>query len=128
MSAGTKVAIAIVVLFAAVLGVYYGFGGPAEEGLGIAAAEAEPVQEVFEAQEQASPPVAQPPAASAMPRGTLTRAVEQALRAEGLDTRSSGSGEPQDAGTPSDLGDAPPLGSAPGLIRRGPVMLPPSSR
>ena len=28
MSAGTKVTIAIVVLFAAVLGVYYGFGGP----------------------------------------------------------------------------------------------------
>ena len=28
MSAGTKVSVAIVVLFAAVLGIYYGFGGP----------------------------------------------------------------------------------------------------
>jgi nucleoid-associated protein YgaU len=32
MSAGTKVTIAVVVLFAALLGVYYGFGGPGSEG------------------------------------------------------------------------------------------------
>lgn len=33
MSAGTKVTVAIVVLFVAVLGIYYGFGGPGPTGL-----------------------------------------------------------------------------------------------
>ena len=46
MTAATKVTVAIVVLFAAVLGIYYGFGGPGGAGLApselLPPAEAEP--------------------------------------------------------------------------------------
>jgi nucleoid-associated protein YgaU len=75
MSAATKVTIAVAILFAAVLGIYYGFSGSAREGpieeappvaqSPLPAPEAEPA-----AREQASPPPA--PVSPAAPGGAGT--------------------------------------------------------
>jgi nucleoid-associated protein YgaU len=67
MSAATKVTIAVVVLFAALLGVYYGFGRRGQE----AAPEPQPPAEPAEAQPADEPLPA--------PQGVLTSSVEQAI-------------------------------------------------
>jgi nucleoid-associated protein YgaU len=78
MSAGTKVSVAIVVLFAAVLGVYYGFGGPNGPlpAASLPPAEADPIIETT--------PIGQPvQAANDSNSGDLARTIEQALWSQG---------------------------------------------
>lgn len=82
MSAGTKVTVAIVVLFAAVLGIYYGFGGP--DGTGampadlLPPAEQEPAVVAGSVDETAAAPVNRTRAGS-----DLARSIEEALWAQG---------------------------------------------
>ncbi len=76
MSAGTKVSIAIVVLFAAVLGIYYGFGGPDGEGPAELLPPAEdPIVEAG--------PVDEPAGTEKDRGGDLARTIEEALWSQG---------------------------------------------
>jgi nucleoid-associated protein YgaU len=80
MSAGTKVTIAIVVLFAAVLGIYYGFGGP--DGAGqlsaglLPPAEEDPLVETSSIDEPIQ-------AADTSSSDDLARTIEEALWTQG---------------------------------------------
>ena len=80
MSAGTKVSVAIVVLFVSVLGIYYGFGGP--DGAGplpaelLPPAEEDPIIEADPVGESAR-------AAQDTTGGDLARTIEEALWSQG---------------------------------------------
>lgn len=95
MSAATKVTIAIVVLFAAVLGVYYGFGGPD----GTAAVPPELLPPAEQDPVASATPVPDPPASTPVSEptaGTLANSIEQALWAQGesaADTAAPGGGD-----------------------------------
>jgi nucleoid-associated protein YgaU len=90
MSAGTKVTIAVVVLFAALLGVYYGFGGP---GSGAVPDELPPADE--DRAELAPIDGSLPPSPAAdvasQPPGVLAASVEQAI-GDGPNTAPQGFG------------------------------------
>jgi len=80
MSAGTKVTVAIVVLFAVVLGIYYGFGGPGSAGL--------TPMEVLPPAEQDPDSVAVEPAVAQDPTGAvavdlLGQSIEETLWPQG---------------------------------------------
>ncbi len=76
MSAGTKVSVAIVVLFVAVLGIYYGFGGP--EGAGPAELLPPAEDPIVEAG-----PVDEPAGPAEDRGGDLARTIEEALWSQG---------------------------------------------
>lgn len=80
MSAGTKVTVAIVVLFAAVLGVYYGFGGPGSAGL--TPAEVLPPAEQDPDSPAVEPAVVQDPT-GAVAVGLLGQSIEETLWPQG---------------------------------------------
>ncbi len=78
MSAGTKVAIAVTVLFVLVLGVYYGFTGPIGHSAGGVEAAAEAEAPGAEAPGQAGPQLFPPQQAAVQPaQGILGAAVDQ---------------------------------------------------
>ena len=77
MSAGTKVSVAIVVLFVAVLGIYYGFGGP--DGAGPAELLPPAEDPIVDAG-----PVQEPAMAETDTSGSdLARTIEEALWSQG---------------------------------------------
>ncbi|MEE8458659.1 MAG: LysM peptidoglycan-binding domain-containing protein [Phycisphaerales bacterium] len=78
MSAGTKVTVAIVVLFAVVLGVYYGFGGP--DGR-LPAALLPPAEEDPFVEPRSTDPLVQD--AGRAKDGDLARSIEEALWSQG---------------------------------------------
>jgi nucleoid-associated protein YgaU len=96
MSAGTKVTIAVVVLFAALLGVYYGFGGP---GTGAVPDEAPPA-EVDRAQlgPMDETPVLADPAGDDLPAppGPLSASVQQALARDPVPPQPKAAAAPAD--------------------------------